>query len=490
MATTKKNDGVATTHRDYDKMAPKWKRARDVIAGQDAMHAAGEEYLPKLIDEDSKEYGKRLKRSDFFNASWRSVDVLGGLAFRKPPAVDLPGALDTYKADINMAGMSLDSLAGESIEETLTTGRLGLLVDHPPQNVVGLNVAAAEALGLRPSIQFYPAESVINWKFGRVNNSWVLVMVVLKECEAVEDGEFAETLEDRYRVLDLVKGTDDAGNATWSYRQRLFKQEKGKDVQIGGDIFPEMAGKRLDRIPFTFVGTGGKADKIDDPPLIDLFDKNIAHYQINADYRHGLHFTGLPTLFLAGLRLGEGEKVHIGGSAAIVADDPQAKGEFIEFSGQGLEPSERALDRAEKQMAALGAYMIVGPAQTERTATEAVLDFGGDNSTLAKIVINVSNALEWALKLFAEWAGVQGGEIVYQINRDFNPMMLDPQRLTALLGYVIAGQMSKQELFATLQRGDVIDPTKTFEEHEAEIDLQGPPAPKPVPANEPGAEAA
>jgi len=39
-----KNKGVKTTHADFDKFAPKWKRVRDVVAGQDAMHEAGEAY--------------------------------------------------------------------------------------------------------------------------------------------------------------------------------------------------------------------------------------------------------------------------------------------------------------------------------------------------------------------------------------------------------------------------------------------------------------
>jgi phage terminase large subunit len=42
---------VNSTHPDYDTFAPKWKRCRDVIAGQDAIHAAGEAYLPRLKDE-------------------------------------------------------------------------------------------------------------------------------------------------------------------------------------------------------------------------------------------------------------------------------------------------------------------------------------------------------------------------------------------------------------------------------------------------------
>jgi hypothetical protein len=99
----------------------------------------------------------------------------------------------------------------------------------------------------------------------------------------------------------------------------------------------------------------------------------------------------------------------------------------------------------------------------------------GENSVLAKIVQSVSESLEWALTVFAEWAG-QSGEIVYQINRDFMPAMMDAQTLQALLAGRIANEITEQEYFDLLQRGDVIDPGKSFEEHQEQKAAQsGPP---------------
>ncbi len=44
-----------STQPDYDASLPAWLRARDVIAGEDAVKSAGEKYLPGLeaqTDED------------------------------------------------------------------------------------------------------------------------------------------------------------------------------------------------------------------------------------------------------------------------------------------------------------------------------------------------------------------------------------------------------------------------------------------------------
>jgi hypothetical protein len=484
--------GVRTTACDYDTFAPKWKRVRDVVAGQDAMHKAGEAYLPKLKDEDPKDYAARLGRSDFFNGTWRTIDALSGMVGRKPPTVDVPAGIKSYLDDITMSGVTMEGMAKECVEEVLSVGRIGILVDHPPlpDKVAPLTVAVAEQMGQRPTLKLYTAETIRNWKFARINNAWVLSMVVLGEKTMVPKDEFTDEAQDRYRVLDLENGF---------YRQRLFKVEKEQDVLLE-EFYPVMNGKPLSFIPFMPCGAGGKNDCVDEPPLIDLVDKNIAHYQVSADYRHGLHFTGLPTPYVCGWSPpmgpdGKTDKLYIGSTTAWIFTEPQAKVGFLEFTGTGLEAMEKALDRLERQMALLGARMIADETKQVETLGATQIKRQGENSVLSKIVQSVSEALEWALKVFAEWAGVSDVKVVYQLNRDFLPALMDGRELTALVAAVQAGALSEEEFFELMQRGDVIAGDKTFEEHQAQIKAQGPPAPaKPAPGQpqpgEPGAAAA
>ena len=485
--------GVSTTHRDYNKYAPKWRRCRDCVAGQDAIHAATIAYLPKLKDEDStagpqgyltgsdSNYQARLKRSDFFNGTWRTIAGLGGMAFRKPPTVEVPAGIEPYLADINLAGVSMDGLAMEALDEVLSVGRLGILVDHPPKidNVKPLTLAVAEKQGLRPMIKLYPAESIINWKFGRVANSWVLTMVVLKECVAVPKDEFEDDYEDHFRVLDLDNG---------SYRQRLFRKKKDQaDEQIGGDIYPTMNGKALDYIPFLIVGADGMGDTIDEPPLIDLVDANLALFQINSDYRHGLHFTGLPTPYVTGYTMQEaGEKFYVGSMSAWVFPQAETKVGFLEFTGEGLGSLAKARDDKKLEMAMLGARMIADETSKARETLGATqIKRQGENGVLSRIAQALSEALERALTIFAQWAG-QSGDVVYQINRDFQPTLIDAPTLTALVAALQAGKMPLEMFFDLLQRGDIAKPEVTFEEFQTQIDAQAPPAPAktvPVPPN-------
>jgi hypothetical protein len=389
--------------------------------------------------------------------------------------VEVPAAIKGYLDDVTMAGVSMDALAMEVLDEILSVGRIGILVDHPsaPDNVVPLTVDVAQRQGLRPMLKAYPAESITNWKFGRVANSWVLVEVRLKECVEVVtgDGPFPKVEEQvQYRVLDL----DEAGQ----YRQRLFKCDKGVDVQIGDDIYPLMNGNKLDYIPFAVFGADGKGDEIDEPPLIDLIDANIALYQINADYRHGLHFTGLPTPVVSGyVPEKEGEKFYIGSTSAWVFPDPQAKATYLEFTGQGLSELRQAISAKQQEMAMLGARMIADETQKARETLGATqIKRQGENGVLSRIAQAVSEGLEWALDIFAQWAGA-AGEVTFQLNRDFEPTLVDAPTLTALTASLQAGAISPQEFFDLLQRGDLVEADMSFEEHQAQVEANAPPKP-------------
>lgn len=464
-----KSKGVRTTNPTYDKLAPKWQRCSDVVDGQDELHKRREVYLPKLTDETESDYNARLKRSDFFNATWRTIAGLAGMAFRKEPTVEVPAAIEPYLADVDLAGNSLDKLAKGLVEDMLEYGAFGLLVDHPPRpdGMTPITQAVAEALGLRPTIQYYEIESVINWRYERINNVHQLTLVVLKEDASVATDEFSHETEDRYRVLDLVPLMGEAGQS-WAYRQRVFRINDKNEDELVSETYPQMNGRALPYIPFKIAGL------LDEPPLIDLVDANIAHYQVNAELRQSLHYVAAPTAVVSGFNEPDGARpLYIGSSSAWVFSHPDTKAYFLEVSGDGIAHIENKIAHYERQMSVLGARMIADETTQAETLGGTQIKRAGENSILASIVLEVGGAIEWALGVFAEWAGVSG-EVRYEINRDFNPAGLDAQQMTALVGAVQAGKLSDAEFFDLLQRHDVVDARKTFEEHQAEIEMQGP----------------
>jgi hypothetical protein len=463
--------GIRTQHPEYTRMLPIWERCERAAEGEIAVHAAAELELPRLEGETEKPYATRLMRTPFFNATWRTISGLKGMLFRNSPKVTTPAAIEPYLADIDMAGTPMGLFAQEIAEEVLTVGRVGILVDHPsmPMNSDGspLTVAQAERLGLRPMLAKYSAKSVINWKCARVNNAMQLVLVVLKESAPIGEDAYSHDAEDIYRELTLTQA---------GYRQRVFRINKqGLDEQVGDDIYPRIGGNTLQVIPFTFIGTDDISADIETPPLLDLVTMNYHHYRVGSDYEHGCHFSGLPTPVITGYRASETDyALYVGGSAIITLPDPQATASYMEVKND-FEALRKNKDDKKAEMAVLGARMLEQQRASVEAAETLQTRSQGEQSQLAAMAQVLSIGLTKALQWFAAWAGATGDATV-EINRDFVPVGMTAQELTALVAAWQSGMpgASGQNVYALMQKKEMADPAVTYEEEQERIASAGP----------------
>jgi hypothetical protein len=464
---------VNTTHPEYERMSDRWQSCRDCVEGSQAIKAAGIRYLPRLKDQDDESYRAYVMRASFVNFVWRTVSSLAGMLFRKPPEIEVAASIEPLLDDVTLDGRSLYIFAQQVALEVLTSGRAGVLVDYPNQSTEGMTLADTAKLNLRPLLAQYKAENIINWKQQRIDNEMRLTLVVLTEDAALEGNEYEHKTETRYRVLDLLTGL---------YRQRVFRiNDKQEDEQVGPDIYPMMNGKAMSEIPFIFIGIDDTTPEMDTPPLVDLADCNLAHYRLNADYAHGLHFTGLPTAVVSGYTPeNAGDKLYIGSQSAWVFPDPAARAAYLEFTGVGLGSIETALKSLEEQIAVLGARLLASEKKGNETATAARIYRAGETSILSAIANTISTGLSEALEIFSEWAGVPDEEAEIELNRDFIPANLDAQQLTALVSAWSMGALSLETLFENLQAGEIIGQDVTYEMEQARIE-EGAPAPPPAP---------
>src|SRR5882762_4217894 len=192
---------VNSTHPDYDFGLPGWLRARDVLAGEDAVKAAGERYLPRLDSQSEEEYSAYRSRAAFFNATARTSDGYIGLIFRRAPFVKIPegqsgvrNALAQFANDADMLGTSLYGYAKNVVNQVVGVGRAGTLIDWEGD------------FENRVYASLYSAEQIINWRIERVNGRSVPTMIALKEHAPRAQGggkgdEFAQDCVDQIRVL-------------------------------------------------------------------------------------------------------------------------------------------------------------------------------------------------------------------------------------------------------------------------------------------------
>lgn len=488
---------VNSTHPDYDANAAAWLRARDVFAGEDAVKAAGERYLPKLDSQSSGEYDAYRARASFFNATARTADGFVGLIFRREPTFKLPDdsagvgkALAAFVDDADMLGTSLSAYAKNVVTEVVSVGRAGTLVDWEDQ------------VEQRAYAVLYTAEQILNWKTERVNGRNVLTLLVLSEKveRPVTDGdEFGPDEVEQLRILRLVPGqkTDSDEKSGWSYQVEIWQQGEKKSKRGKAEWtkvetrIPLRLGKPLPLIPFVFHGPRHSLPVVDKLPLADIIAVNLDHYRLNADYKHGLHFTALPTAWVSGFD--KSSNLRIGSSTAWVAETPGATAGFLEFTGQGLTTFERAMDRDERLMAVLGTRMLEAQKRVGESADAIELRQSGENSVLSAVSFSVSDSLTAVLGWVYWWNSTEEtpeaiGEdrVLVTVNSDFSTKGMASDEITAVVSAWQAGAISRDTMFELFRKGEVMPAGRTNEEEKRLV--ASAPAPAATPSSDPNKE--
>jgi hypothetical protein len=453
---------VDTKHKEYLALAPLWAQMRDFAAGQAAVHAAGEKYLPRLINESDEAYKARLCRANLFGATGRTIEGLAGMLFRSKPECKVSTSATPMLDDVTKSGESMDEFAARVAIELETINRVAVLVDYPEAPPGPMTVAQVEALNIRPHLARYTGESLINWEYGWVNNKTMLTMAVLYEQVNVEnpDDPFLPRVADQWRELRLVDGV---------YVAQLWRRiGAGTADKFGEPVIPRMNGKPLNEIPLYIFGDGR-------PPLMALCDVNKSHYQTTADIEHGAHLTALPQAWAAGeLRqldpqtsLYNTPTLYIGGGDLWTFPTGTQVG-MLEYTGQGLGALENRLKSKESQMAVLGARMLEAQKTGVEAADTAGMHRAGEQSILQRQAGELSVGLQKALAVFDKWAG-GSGDVTYQINKDFLPTALTAQEITALVQAWQSGAISHESLFDKFQRGGVVSEGLTYEDEQTKI---------------------
>lgn len=473
---------VKHEHSEYKDMKTAWDRCNMVAKGHSAVQAAGTTLLPKLGEQTPEEYDAYKKRSTFYNATWRTIDGLRGMIFRKPTIVEVPESVKPMLDDIDMSGTSLHVMSLTAVTEALKLGRCGLFLDYPEVDVGRVTRADAKARNLRPMIKLYDAKSIINWKTRTVNSKTQLSMVVLTETVKKAVDEFQDDDVTQYRVLDLIDIPTDDGRAVQTvYRVRVIQyvlNAEGKEEErtVSGPFFPEMNSKKLDFIPFQFIGIDDTSWKVVEPPLIDLVEVNISHYRVTADYEHGCHFTGLPTPVISGYTPDkEGESFTIGSMCAWVFPNPSAKASYLEFTGAGLSVLRENLEDKKTMMAVLGARMLESEPSSAQSANTASIHRGGEQSMLASIAQTVSIAITRLLKVFCEFADAKTDEVKFQLNTDFFPIAMDSLTMTAIVAAWQNEAIDYEIMIDNLKRGEIVPVGRSPKSIAAAIKANPPP---------------
>lgn len=382
------------------------------MGGTDAMRAAGAKYLPRFMAETAVNHLARINRSVLFNATKKTVIDMTGRVFAKPIVLgkDVPEQLVKIAENVDNAGRHLNVFARDAFFDGLQTGIGFIFVEMPkalqPGQGTGRDgeVTKADEATHRPYLTYFAVEDLIGWKSGVVDGALVLTQARLRERVVVADGPFATKVVSQIRVLSR------GGWETW--REAIDGPDKGKWVRF------DEGTTSIDYIPLVPVYLNRTGFFTGAPPLKDLADLNVAHWQSASDQRNILTVARVPILFATGVSA-EDPALEIGASSMVRASNPEATMQYVEHTGAAIGAGERDLHSLVMQMQAMGLQLLIED-QAGQTATGELRDNSKENSSLSAMVSGLQDALEAAFGVMADYLSLgrdAGGSL--EVNHDF-----------------------------------------------------------------------
>jgi hypothetical protein len=466
---------VREPSRAVQDMMVNWLKVTSLLGGTKKMREAASIFLPKWNREEPNDYAYRLKTTVLFNCFGHTVDGLGGKPFVRPLGwtSDMEPRIAAWFPNIDLTGRSFHVFAQEVFKFSLAYGMSHVLVDYPVTAGKVRTLAEEKAMGARPYLIHIKANQILGWRSTVKNGGEVLTQVRILENVEEDDGPFATRMVEQVRVLEPGKWT--------TYRLKptppltTFVGQASSSPQEWA--VHEEGETTLDFIPLVTFYARRTGFMTADSPLIDIADINIQHWQVGSDMYSVLHTASVPILTVTGVEKNDdgSAPLEVGAKSALLLPSG-AEAKFTEHTGKAVASAVAALAAMEEQMRLLGAELLVKkPGQA--TATQATLDTSQQRSELQAITGTFEDTLDQVINVMAQWAKITSFKGNMQVYDDFLLAADDAVQEALMFSITTAGLLSQQSFYEAMQRRNVYDTDRPWEEEQERIKAQ--PLPQP-----------
>lgn len=433
--------------RDYIAMRDYWRKVETIIGGADAMHAAGEVYLPRFQEErvikDTRgasfdPYKIRLQKAPFTNIFEDITRNLASKPFAKELTLkeDTPDSYKELADNIDGQGRSLHVFGQEVFKAAVQYGITWILVDFtraiPRADGMPLTKADEAAQKLRPYWVHIMAPRMLAVYSDFESGVEIITHARIYEPGIALDG-FHEMPVERVRVLDrLPLAYDDAGKPVawgpptyrvWELVTGPVSAQTGKVstwVVVEEGVFAGMS--KIPLIPF-YTGDRVQGSFVIHPPMQGLANMQIDEYNLESGLQNTMDMTCFPMLAANGVAPpASGEPTIAIGPRNIVWAPPLAAGgrpgsfNWIEPGASSIKVVMERLENCRTEMRDLGMQPLTQSNLTVITTGAVAVKA---NSAVQAWTIRFADALEQCWQLTAQWMGdtFEPEVVVY---KDFN----------------------------------------------------------------------
>ena len=406
-------------------MEPHWGLIETLLGGTYKIRKGHRKFLPQEPRELDEAYDNRLQRSVLAPYYIRLERMLAGMLTRKPVRLDdVSDVIREQLFDVDLQGNDLQTWLFQASRICIRYGHVGVLVDAPASGENG-----------RPYYVSYTPRDILGWRTELKDGKQELTQLRLQEKIVVPYGFYGEKQVEQVRVL-----TPGAFEIHQKDQQGDFKVvEEGRTS--------------LSEIPFSVAYSNRMGVLESIPPLADIAELNLQHYQVQSDLSNQLHISAVPMLAIFGFPQ-SAEEISAGPGEALALPEG-ASAQYIEPAGNSYDAQFRRLEQIASQINELGLAAVLGSKLVGETAEAKRIDRSQGDSTMMVVAQQMQDMIDNCLRFHAEYMQEPnaGSSLV---NRDFMGTRLEPLEIQALLQLYTAGTITQETLLLQLEAGEVL----------------------------------
>ena len=421
----------ALGNRDYAYFLDDWRQLLDTVeGGEREVKERSITYLPKTSGQASNTecgdeiYDAYKKRSIFYGYSRDTLVAMLGVMHAKSAKFQLPSSISELDKEAEHSEgwrVGLKQILREVNRNQLTYGRLGILVDMPPNGTPTLQAM--------PKLLMYQAFFILDWSTREMPNGDIILDYVLLAEESPREENLRTAKCDDNKIRLRVLALDADGNYyshtiplddTDGFRKNARDLEKfDLDNPPEDAIYPIANDERMSFIPFVFINVTHLRPDIEKSPLMQLSNMDISIYRGDADWAQAYFLQGQATAVFTGVNE-QSDKFYFGAGASIQLSDPEAKAYYLEVSGDGLG------EMRERQTALQNFATLIGISLVDQHQAESgkALDtrVGIKCAPLATVAETGAKGLHQALRyaLFWKTGDMDSTDLLVEPNKDFS----------------------------------------------------------------------
>tara|TARA_R100000030_G_scaffold78126_1_gene61077 strand:+ start:6776 stop:8212 length:1437 start_codon:yes stop_codon:yes gene_type:complete len=406
-------------------MEPHWGLIETLLGGTYKIRKGHRKFLPQEPRELDEAYDNRLQRSVLAPYYIRLERMLAGMLTRKPVRLDdVSDVIREQLFDVDLQGNDLQTWLFQTSRICIRYGHVGVLVDAPASGENG-----------RPYYVSYTPRDILGWRTELKDGKQELTQLRLQEKIVVPDGLYGEKQVEQVRVL-----TPGAFEIHQKDQQGDFKVvDEGRTS--------------LSEIPFSVAYSNRMGVLESIPPLADIAELNLQHYQVQSDLSNQLHISAVPMLAIFGFPQ-SAEEISAGPGEAMALPEG-ASAQYIEPAGNSYDAQFRRLEQIASQINELGLAAVLGSKLVGETAEAKRIDRSQGDSTMMVVAQQMQDMIDNCLRFHAQYMqeANAGSSLV---NRDFMGTRLEPLEIQALLQLYTAGTITQETLLLQLEAGEVL----------------------------------